>query len=157
MMGTPEYDRMGISVGNLSRGNTTSACGGIADWFCSSSSLSDGLAHLAEVAGVAAKEAMRGVDLAAAILAEELNGTNETMCGSCSEDAHGFRVPSNPSVGQRMYVRQGKKVVECIWHDGCWVETGYVEHCLHCNRLLSKPKLRSWLFEISPYKKADTH
>lgn len=72
-METLEYDRMGISVGNLSGGNTTSACGGVADWSCSSDSLSDGLAHLAEVAGVAAKEAMRGVDLAAAILAETLN------------------------------------------------------------------------------------
>jgi len=152
-METPEYDGLGVSARDLSRGDTPSDRGGIGDWACSSSSLSDGLAHLAEVAGVAAKEAMRGVDLAAAILAEELNGTHETMCGSCSEDAHGFRVPSNPSVGQRMYVRQGKKVVECIWHDECWVETGYAEYCSHCDRSLAKPKIRSWLFEIRPYKK----
>ena len=156
-METPEYDGLGVGVGDLSRGDTPSDCGGAGDWAYSCDGLSDGLAHLAELAGVAAKEAMRGVDLAAAILAEELNGTNETMCGDCSEDAHGFHVPRHPSAGQRMYIRQGDKVVECIWHDKYWVETGYAKYCSHCDRLLTKPKIRSWLFEIRPYKKADTH
>ena len=149
---------MGDSLGNLSRSSATSLIRDTDDSASSWGDIFDGLLDTAQTVSQqlgkvaqqlqeATQEAMKSVDLAAAILAETLDEAS-AECSLCRMESGQFHLCTYPIEGLIGLVQYTDGVVECKYNGRYWLITKSVHRCPNCGRDLEKSAIYPGSFSL---------